>query len=348
MNLDRLAAFPAAWIYFGPSRDLRSGPVSQPLLGKRLVAYRTDSGRVVVMDARCPHLGGDLGFGAVRGEAISCPFHHWEFGAAGRCTRIPAGGPIPAGAAVTSYPAEERHGQIWFFNGPRPLHPLPFFAGEDQDAFVAGAPVQYQTEHPWYFYGANGFDTQHMGPLHDRRLVTEPVLEQPDASALRIRYRSEIVPQRFSDRCLKALAGSQVDVDIVAWSATMVLTTARFRRARNWLLFAIQPITLERSRLNIFPMRPRVRGPLALFQPLDLALRRKLVATFFAEDFRNLAGISYAAGTLIEADRILARFLNWVGELPRNEPPSCHHETCELPAGGAAPLTSSLVHGETR
>src|SRR5690349_4490456 len=91
---DRFPVYPTSWYLFGPSVELRGRPVSKTLLGRRLVAYRTAGGRVVVMDGRCSHLGADLGRGEVVGDRVRCPFHHWEFGPDGCCAHIPLGGPI--------------------------------------------------------------------------------------------------------------------------------------------------------------------------------------------------------------------------------------------------------------
>src|SRR5207244_4267535 len=94
----RFAAYPATWYLFGAAGELRRGPVSRDMLGRRLVAFRTASGRLGVMDARCAHLGADLARGCVDGEIIRCPFHHWEYDLDGHCTRIPGDPEIPAEA----------------------------------------------------------------------------------------------------------------------------------------------------------------------------------------------------------------------------------------------------------
>src|SRR5579859_6438769 len=118
----RFAAYPATWYLFGAARELRRGPVSREMLGRRLVAFRTASGRLCVMDARCAHLGADLGLGDVAGETIRCPFHHWEYGADGQCVHIPGNAEVvPALARQAVYPALERHGYIFFFNAREPL-----------------------------------------------------------------------------------------------------------------------------------------------------------------------------------------------------------------------------------
>src|SRR5439155_18370363 len=66
----RFPAYPATWYLFGHRDELRRGPVSKDLLGRRLVAFRTGAGRAAVLDARCAHLGADLGRGRVVGDGI--------------------------------------------------------------------------------------------------------------------------------------------------------------------------------------------------------------------------------------------------------------------------------------
>src|SRR5690348_8332309 len=103
-------AHPASWYRFGDSRELRRGPVSRRLLGRLLVAFRTASGRLAVMDGQCAHLGADLGFGDVVGETIQCPFHHWRYGCDGVRASIPDQAGTPPLARLRTYPTVERHG----------------------------------------------------------------------------------------------------------------------------------------------------------------------------------------------------------------------------------------------
>src|SRR5437763_17168215 len=83
-------AYPASWYLFGPARNLRRGPVTKTVLGQPVVAFRTESGRLAVMDARCSHLRADLGRGRVVGDRVRCPSHGGEYGADGRCPGRPA------------------------------------------------------------------------------------------------------------------------------------------------------------------------------------------------------------------------------------------------------------------
>ena len=36
-------------------------------------------GEIHALGGICPHLGGPLGYGAINGDSVSCPWHGWEF-----------------------------------------------------------------------------------------------------------------------------------------------------------------------------------------------------------------------------------------------------------------------------
>ncbi|MBL0925652.1 MAG: Rieske 2Fe-2S domain-containing protein, partial [Sphingomonadaceae bacterium] len=63
-------------------------------LGQDLVIWRSESGKLSVMDAYCPHMGAHLGHvgqfgGKVCGESIACPWHGWRWDAEGKNVEIP-------------------------------------------------------------------------------------------------------------------------------------------------------------------------------------------------------------------------------------------------------------------
>src|SRR5262249_32850302 len=118
--------YPATWYLFCRSSDVWRKPVSKTILDRQLVAFRTTSGKVAVLDARCAHLGANLGRGKVRGDTLECPFHHWRYGADGRCASTATMDCGSSAHRMRSYPVVERHGFVYFFFGPRPLFPLPF------------------------------------------------------------------------------------------------------------------------------------------------------------------------------------------------------------------------------
>jgi nitrite reductase/ring-hydroxylating ferredoxin subunit len=66
-----------------------------------------DPPEIHVIDNECPHAGGDLSAGLVRGGIVYCPWHEWGFVLAnGQSTISPE-------ARVRHYPSEVRDGFVY-------------------------------------------------------------------------------------------------------------------------------------------------------------------------------------------------------------------------------------------
>ena len=121
---------PFGWYSVGFIDELKVGEV-KPIhyFGRDLVLFRTESGRAVLLDAYCPHLGAHLGHGGtVKGESIACPFHGWEFNGDGMCTNVPYAEKMPPKVVdkpcMTGYPITETNRMIWAWYHPRNVEPL--------------------------------------------------------------------------------------------------------------------------------------------------------------------------------------------------------------------------------
>lgn len=98
------------------------------LLCLHFVAFRDVAGKAHVLADTCVHRGGALGLGKVNGDSVACPYHGWEFGGDGRCTKIPSLGTdakLPARAKVDSYPVQEKYGIVFAFLGDLPESERP-------------------------------------------------------------------------------------------------------------------------------------------------------------------------------------------------------------------------------
>ena len=107
--------YPTGWYLVAQSSDLAASDVrAMRWFGRDLVAFRTAGGQAVVVDAHCPHMGAHLGYGgAVEGESIRCPFHHWRFGADGRCDDVPyATQPTLPNVSLNCWPVHETSGLV--------------------------------------------------------------------------------------------------------------------------------------------------------------------------------------------------------------------------------------------
>ena len=153
---------PAGWTFFCLEKELNPGPLTRAYLDRSLVGFRAASGRIGILDARCQHLGADLGRGRVFDECLECPYHQWQYGTDGRCEKIPQSPDVPAFARQKSYPVAIRNGLVFMWNGSRALYPLPFFEELDPEGSVCAGPLTIDLLCPWYIVGANSFDSQHL------------------------------------------------------------------------------------------------------------------------------------------------------------------------------------------
>lgn len=118
------------WYLIGASSEFAVGDVkSLTYFNQQLVAFRTASGQLSVLDAYCPHLGADLGAGGkVVDESIQCPFHAWRFDQDGQCIDIPYAKHTPKKACLTSWLTAEHSGLAFIWHCPQnsaPTYTVP-------------------------------------------------------------------------------------------------------------------------------------------------------------------------------------------------------------------------------
>jgi len=321
-SADHFPAYPASWYLFCESRELKTKPLSRRILGHQLVAFRTASGRVTVMDANCAHLGADLGCGTVVGESIRCPFHHWQYGPDGACISIPNLTQIPSFARLRTYPVEERHGFVFFFNAREPLFPLPFILGCDPHDFVAAKVFRYTADCTWFMNSAHAFDTQHFAAVHDRRLLAPPSIDCPAPFARRNSYRAEVIGQSIFDRILRRAAGRTVRITLTIWGGNVAVITADFDRVRSGFLMAMEPLENGQTLCHGIVFARRSRTPLSLLTPLSLAVRRLFTFGYLAEEARRLRGTRYNPASLGPNDQDMIDFFHWLSSLLQSAPAS--------------------------
>ena len=79
------------WLPAAMSSELRpdGDPMRLLLLGEQLIAFRDSSGRVGVMDHRCPHRCASLFLGRNEQNGVRCVYHGWKFDVTGQCVDQP-------------------------------------------------------------------------------------------------------------------------------------------------------------------------------------------------------------------------------------------------------------------
>lgn len=121
-----LSTKPTGWFQIAWSAELAVGDV-KPMryFSTDLVAFRTASGEVNVLDAHCQHLGAHLGYGgSVEGECIQCPFHGWLWNSEGRNELIPYQPGRTSSRRIRTWQVTEKNESIYLWHDVLDRDPL--------------------------------------------------------------------------------------------------------------------------------------------------------------------------------------------------------------------------------
>lgn len=153
-------------------------PLRLMLLGEKLIAFRDSSGKVGIMDHRCPHRGVSLFLGRNEDSGIRCVYHGWKFDVDGHCVdmpNVPTHQDFKNKVHTKSYKTAERNGLIWVFMGDQAhVPPLPNIEAN----LIADSEIWcLQRECNWLQALEGDIDTSHVGFLHVGMLTPDDLPE---------------------------------------------------------------------------------------------------------------------------------------------------------------------------
>jgi phthalate 4,5-dioxygenase oxygenase subunit len=143
-------------------------PVRLMIMCEKLIAFRDSSGRVGIMDHRCPHRCASLFIGRNEENGIRCVYHGWKFDVDGKCVDMPS---VPARqdfkekVHAKAYRTHERNGLIWVYMGKEQDNPPPM---PEIEATMIPDPEIWclQRDCNWLQALEGDIDTSHVGFLH--------------------------------------------------------------------------------------------------------------------------------------------------------------------------------------
>jgi phthalate 4,5-dioxygenase oxygenase subunit len=171
-----------------PAKD--GPPLRVRLLGENLVAFRDSSGRVGLLDHRCPHRQASLFFGRNENDGLRCVYHGWQFDVDGKCLDIPnepPDCPLLGKVRAPAYPCRELNGVIWTYMGEGTLPPLPAM-GWARVPIEQKGTLKYLRHCNWVQAMEGDCDSSHLGFLHrvfDQATDTKPSEQISGGDALR-------------------------------------------------------------------------------------------------------------------------------------------------------------------
>src|SRR5215475_8111869 len=106
------------WYAVAKSVQVKRGkPHAMKALGRHLVLWRDQQGKLHCLEDYCPHRGARLSRGEVNGNDISCRYHGVTLNGAGTIVRVPAmpGCALEGRKAVASYAVVEAHDGVFAY-----------------------------------------------------------------------------------------------------------------------------------------------------------------------------------------------------------------------------------------
>ena len=289
-----------SWYVVTRSKTIGRGQVQTfDMLHRKVAVYRGADGIVRATDARCAHLGANLGHGKVVGNGLKCAFHGWCYDENGRCLSAP-GLSTPPHRKLRHYPVQEKWGLIWIFNGPRPLFELP--DPEDTHTFLTLAmPEVHIPVHP-HLMIANGLDATHFEELHQMQAT------RPPTCSIEAPYRVTVTFQGKPRNALwQSITGTHKQ-DILAHFTTIGGNIAWLRvehPLRFYAMFTGKPDDANGCRSRIILFLPKSIYALQMVSLLYLLLH---------DDRRILKDIDFIPG-FVATDTPLQAFMSTVNAM---------------------------------
>lgn len=303
--------FSESWFPLCKSDEVARGKLKGiNFLDGRVVVWRDSRGGAHVFSAYCPHVGADLSAGDCTQDTIRCGFHRWRFDTDGRCVATATGDPPPPRATLFKYPAAERYGLIWAFNGAAPTWQLPDIGRPEE---VLEMRVEYDVPtypvDPWVIC-ANTPDWQHLRTVHGLHFDH---LQLKD----RITWTDHSVRYPLSGRYLDRKAATiDVEVGIFGTSIFTMVGEVFGRWFGSMSAFGMPRPGVTQNFVVVSTERQPGDDSASLAPLLAQVLQLGIAMT--REDRPILHGIRYRPRNLTAADAVLSRYLKLVRDFPRS------------------------------
>jgi phenylpropionate dioxygenase-like ring-hydroxylating dioxygenase large terminal subunit len=305
--------FVEGWYWAIRSDRLRRGEVKAvTLLGRYLVLYRGTDGKVVAMDAYCPHMGAHLAEGRVEGCAIRCFFHNWKFNSEGDCVESPALDE-PASVKVKTWHVAERYGMVWVWAGAKPTESLPFVAelGDEDCDYQMGRHF-IRNCHP-HVVLINAIDAHHFNTVHN--LPLQIVFEKQDLNEKAIAFSNMTRGGEESRliRLIRPLYRKEVTYRLCYWYGSAGIVTVGPDFLHFYILFALRSLAGGKTEGQTILLTPRRSGLSGWVLNRVLLWLTELVGNYFGKgDTQIFQTIKFDLKTPTKADRAIVQFIQHV------------------------------------
>jgi vanillate O-demethylase monooxygenase subunit len=170
------------WWVAGFSSEVEHDLIGRWLLDTPVLLYRTEDGRAVAIENRCPHRAAPLSLGCLKGDNVQCGYHGFTFAPDGACVDAPSmGGPLPA-ANIRAFPVIEQTPFVWVYLGdPTKIDevPLPHDLEWTHDASFAFVEGRLDIKANYMLLKENVLDLTHFGYVHAKSFGISDWVDPP-------------------------------------------------------------------------------------------------------------------------------------------------------------------------
>ena len=303
------------WYWVLRSNQARRGHVKGVnLMGRELVIYRGEDGKVVALDAYCPHMGAHLAGGRVEGNAIRCLFHYWKYDAQGQCIDIPSlGGCQSFQVKTKTWIVEEQYGLIWIWVGERPRHPIPCVPELEHQSYRYRLGNRFTKRcHP-HVVLINAIDEHHFNSVHDLPVFLAMEPKEISNSCIQFSNTSTIEPTSAFKRILRRFYSGPLTYSMTYWNGGTGAVTLGPDRLHFYIMFALRATEEGRTEGQTIFLTRRRRGVLGYCFDRVLLFLTRLVSNYFAKgDTLIFSAIRFNLKTPIKADRVILKFIQHI------------------------------------
>src|SRR5690606_23944577 len=171
-----------AWYVAAWGNEIGRELTQRWIIGEPVVLYRTQSGKIVALDDRCPHRRASLSKGNLVGDDVQCGYHGITFDCSGACVRIPGQDRIPGQMKARRYAVIERWQWIWIWMGDpdeadESLLPANFCYNDDPQWKATGGCLHVKAN--YQLLTDNLLDLTHETYVHGKTIGNSAVVETP-------------------------------------------------------------------------------------------------------------------------------------------------------------------------
>jgi phenylpropionate dioxygenase-like ring-hydroxylating dioxygenase large terminal subunit len=302
------------WYWALRSSELRRGrTTSLNFLGRELVVYRGEDGRVVALDAYCPHMGAHLAEGKVEGDSLRCLFHYWKYDPEGRCTEIPCQPFTDFVPRIRTWQVTEQYGLIWIWAGATPRQPIPFapeLAGRECDYRLGKSFVK--ACHPNVMM-INAIDAQHFNSVHNLPVDLNLEPETVNENCILFRNTTGIPPSSRLTRLLGRFYKDALTYTLSYWFGSTGSVTIGPDFLHFHIIFALRPRKDGGSEGQTIFVTQRRNGLIGKLVSNVILLLTRAVSAYFAKgDTLIFKTIRFNFRTPIKADLPIISFIRHV------------------------------------